>query len=159
MVLYFCVLIVFSLHRESLKLILVTELLPEVVLSHMFDVGTSEETALQDESVADHLGAEHEVDSLEHLPPEIDTDPGVDSVAATPGLGAGARGNSSEGAMCSTVTTLVDLLHPTRLNLLHHWCIRALLRSWVLDLLLLPPMWLSYSTLAQHLDPAWYSIA
>jgi hypothetical protein len=34
MVLYLCVLIVFSLHRESLKLILVDEPLPEVVLSH-----------------------------------------------------------------------------------------------------------------------------
>jgi hypothetical protein len=32
MVLYFCVLIVFSLHRESLKLILDDEPLPEVVL-------------------------------------------------------------------------------------------------------------------------------
>jgi hypothetical protein len=34
MVLYLCVLIVFSLRRESLKLILVYEPLPEVVLSH-----------------------------------------------------------------------------------------------------------------------------
>jgi hypothetical protein len=33
MVLYLCVLIVFSLHRELLKLILVDEPLPEVVLS------------------------------------------------------------------------------------------------------------------------------
>jgi hypothetical protein len=33
MVLYLCVLIVLSLHRESLKLILVNEPLPEVVLS------------------------------------------------------------------------------------------------------------------------------
>jgi hypothetical protein len=33
MVLYFCVLIVFSLHRESLKLILVGEPLSEGVLS------------------------------------------------------------------------------------------------------------------------------
>jgi hypothetical protein len=33
MVLYLCVLIVFSLHRESLELILVDESLPEVVLS------------------------------------------------------------------------------------------------------------------------------
>jgi hypothetical protein len=33
MVVYLCVLIVFSLHRESLKLILVDEPLPEVVLS------------------------------------------------------------------------------------------------------------------------------
>jgi hypothetical protein len=33
MILYLCVLIVFSLHRESLKLILVDEPLPEVVLS------------------------------------------------------------------------------------------------------------------------------
>jgi hypothetical protein len=33
MVLYLCVLIVFSLRRESLKLILVDEPLPEVVLS------------------------------------------------------------------------------------------------------------------------------
>jgi hypothetical protein len=33
-VLYLYVLIVFSLHRESLKLILVDEPLPEVVLSH-----------------------------------------------------------------------------------------------------------------------------
>jgi hypothetical protein len=35
MVLYLCVLIVFSLHRESLKLILVDEPLPEVVLSQL----------------------------------------------------------------------------------------------------------------------------
>jgi hypothetical protein len=35
MVLYLCVLIVFSLHRESLKLILVDGPLPEVVLSHL----------------------------------------------------------------------------------------------------------------------------
>jgi hypothetical protein len=35
MVLYLCVLIVFSLHRESLKLILVDEPLPEVVLSQI----------------------------------------------------------------------------------------------------------------------------
>jgi hypothetical protein len=35
MVLYLCVLIVFSLHRESLKLILVDEPLPEVVQSHI----------------------------------------------------------------------------------------------------------------------------
>jgi hypothetical protein len=35
MVLYSCVLIVFLLHRESLKLILVDEPLPEVVLSHI----------------------------------------------------------------------------------------------------------------------------
>jgi uncharacterized MnhB-related membrane protein len=34
MVLYLCVLVVFLLHRESLKLILVDEPLPEVVLSH-----------------------------------------------------------------------------------------------------------------------------
>jgi hypothetical protein len=34
MVLYLCVLIVFSLHQESLKLILVDEPLPKVVLSH-----------------------------------------------------------------------------------------------------------------------------
>jgi hypothetical protein len=34
-VLYLCVLIVFSLRRESLKLILVDELLPEVVLSQI----------------------------------------------------------------------------------------------------------------------------
>jgi hypothetical protein len=34
MVLYLCVLIVFLLHRESLKLILVDEPLPEVVLSN-----------------------------------------------------------------------------------------------------------------------------
>jgi hypothetical protein len=33
MVLYLCVLIVFSLHQELLKLILVDEPLPEVVLS------------------------------------------------------------------------------------------------------------------------------
>jgi hypothetical protein len=33
--LYLCVLIVFSLHRESLKLILVDEPLPEVVLSQL----------------------------------------------------------------------------------------------------------------------------
>jgi hypothetical protein len=33
MILYLCVLIVFSLHRELLKLILVDEPLPEVVLS------------------------------------------------------------------------------------------------------------------------------
>jgi hypothetical protein len=33
--LYLCVLIVFSLHRELLKLILVDEPLPKVVLSHM----------------------------------------------------------------------------------------------------------------------------
>jgi hypothetical protein len=33
MLLYLCVLIVFSLHQESLKLILVDEPLPEVVLS------------------------------------------------------------------------------------------------------------------------------
>jgi hypothetical protein len=33
MVLYLCVLIMFSLHRESLKLILVDEPLPEVILS------------------------------------------------------------------------------------------------------------------------------
>jgi hypothetical protein len=35
LVLYLCVLIVFSLHRESLKLILVDEPLPEVVLSQL----------------------------------------------------------------------------------------------------------------------------
>jgi hypothetical protein len=35
MVLYLCVLIVFSLRRESLKLILVDEPLPEVVLSQL----------------------------------------------------------------------------------------------------------------------------
>jgi hypothetical protein len=35
MVLYLYVLIVFSLHQESLKLILVDELLPEVVLSQL----------------------------------------------------------------------------------------------------------------------------
>jgi hypothetical protein len=34
MVLYLCVLSVFSLHRESLNLILIDEPLPEVVLSH-----------------------------------------------------------------------------------------------------------------------------
>jgi hypothetical protein len=33
MVLYFCVLIVFSLHRESLELILIDEPLPEGILS------------------------------------------------------------------------------------------------------------------------------
>jgi hypothetical protein len=38
MVLYLCVLIVFSLHRESLKLILVNEPLPEGVLSHFIQV-------------------------------------------------------------------------------------------------------------------------
>jgi hypothetical protein len=35
MVLYLCVLIVFSLHRESLKQILIDEPLPEVVLSQL----------------------------------------------------------------------------------------------------------------------------
>jgi hypothetical protein len=35
LVLYLCVLIVFSLHRESLKLILVVEPLPEVVMSQL----------------------------------------------------------------------------------------------------------------------------
>jgi membrane-anchored glycerophosphoryl diester phosphodiesterase (GDPDase) len=35
LILYLCVLIVFSLHRESLKLILVDEPLPEVVLSQL----------------------------------------------------------------------------------------------------------------------------
>jgi hypothetical protein len=35
MVLYLCVLIVFSLRQESLKLILVDEPLPEVVLSQL----------------------------------------------------------------------------------------------------------------------------
>jgi predicted ATPase len=35
MVLYLCVLIVFSLHQELLKLILVNEPLPEVVLSQL----------------------------------------------------------------------------------------------------------------------------
>jgi hypothetical protein len=35
MVLYLCVLIVFSFHRESLMLILVDEPLPEVVLSQL----------------------------------------------------------------------------------------------------------------------------
>jgi hypothetical protein len=35
MVLYSCLLIVFSLHRESVKLILVDGPLPEVVLSHL----------------------------------------------------------------------------------------------------------------------------
>jgi hypothetical protein len=35
MVLYYCVLIVFSLHRESLKLILATDPPPEVVLSQL----------------------------------------------------------------------------------------------------------------------------
>jgi hypothetical protein len=35
MVLYICVLIVFSLHQESVKLILVNEPLPEVVLSQL----------------------------------------------------------------------------------------------------------------------------
>jgi hypothetical protein len=35
MVLYLCVLIVFSLHRESFKLILVDEPLPDVVLSQL----------------------------------------------------------------------------------------------------------------------------
>jgi hypothetical protein len=40
MVLYLCVLIVFSLHRESLKLILVDEPLHEVVLSHSPPAGT-----------------------------------------------------------------------------------------------------------------------
>jgi hypothetical protein len=35
MVLYLCVLIVFLLHRESLKLILDDEPLPEVALSHL----------------------------------------------------------------------------------------------------------------------------
>jgi hypothetical protein len=35
MVLYLCVLIVFSLHRELLKLILVDEPLSEVILSHV----------------------------------------------------------------------------------------------------------------------------
>jgi hypothetical protein len=35
MVLYLCVLIVFSLRRESLKLILVDETLPKVVLSQL----------------------------------------------------------------------------------------------------------------------------
>jgi hypothetical protein len=34
MVLYLCVLIVFSLRRESLNMILIDESLPEVVLSH-----------------------------------------------------------------------------------------------------------------------------
>jgi hypothetical protein len=50
MVLYLCVLIVFSLHRESLKLILVNEPLPKVVLSHDFHefcwftiIGTSDD--------------------------------------------------------------------------------------------------------------------
>jgi hypothetical protein len=33
-IVYLCLLIVFSLHRESLKLILVNEPLPEVVLLH-----------------------------------------------------------------------------------------------------------------------------
>jgi hypothetical protein len=36
MVLYLCVLIVFSLCQESLKLILVNEPLPEVILSQLF---------------------------------------------------------------------------------------------------------------------------
>jgi hypothetical protein len=36
MVLYLCVLIVFSLHQESLKLILVDEPLPEMVLSQLW---------------------------------------------------------------------------------------------------------------------------
>jgi hypothetical protein len=35
MVLYLCVLIVFSLHRESLKLILVDEPIPEMLLSQV----------------------------------------------------------------------------------------------------------------------------
>jgi hypothetical protein len=35
MVLYFCVMIVFSLHRELLKLILVDEPLPEGILSQL----------------------------------------------------------------------------------------------------------------------------
>jgi hypothetical protein len=34
-IVYLCVLIAFSLHRESLKLILVDEPLPEVVLSQL----------------------------------------------------------------------------------------------------------------------------
>jgi hypothetical protein len=36
MVLYLCVLIVFSLHRESLKMILVDQPLPEAVLPHNY---------------------------------------------------------------------------------------------------------------------------
>jgi hypothetical protein len=55
MVLYFCVLIVFSLRRESLKPILVDEPLPEVVLSHS---AQSENRHLQQENHA-YVGDRH----------------------------------------------------------------------------------------------------
>jgi hypothetical protein len=60
-----------------------------------------------------------------------DIDPGVDSAAATPSLGAAvdlSASDSSEGAMCM-------IARPAWwLGLLHHWCIWAILRSWVLPL-------------------------
>jgi hypothetical protein len=53
MVVYLCVLIVFSLHRELFKLIIVNEPLPEMVLSHISSMSPAWVTKIEASYVDD----------------------------------------------------------------------------------------------------------